>query len=98
MSGSGGDGGYEIVEEPQPGVVDRRLQAIVKGLQGALRKAKLVVLDMAALVGPIEGRASAELEEAFMAPGTLVVAAVRGGVADDAPSLMGPRPASDSAR
>lgn len=42
----------EILEAPKVGVEDRRLQAIVKGLQGALRKAKLVVLDMAFLIAP----------------------------------------------
>jgi hypothetical protein len=42
----------EILEAPKVGVEDRRLQAIVKGLQGALRKSKLVVLDMAFLVAP----------------------------------------------
>lgn len=42
----------EIVETPKVGVEDRRLQVIVKGLQGALRKSKLVVLDMAFLVEP----------------------------------------------
>ena len=44
--------GDELVEEPALGIQDRRLQAIVKGLQGALRKARLVVLDMAFLVEP----------------------------------------------
>jgi hypothetical protein len=46
------EGDLAIVEEPLVGVEDKRLQHIVKGLQGALRKAKLVVLDMAFLVEP----------------------------------------------
>ena len=46
------DGALEILETPKVGVEDRRLQAIVKGLQGALRKSKLVVLDMAFLIAP----------------------------------------------
>jgi hypothetical protein len=41
-----------LFEEPKVGVEDRRLQLIVKGLQGALRKRRLVVLDAAFLVGP----------------------------------------------
>jgi hypothetical protein len=40
-----------LAEEPKVGVEDRRLQLIVKGLQGALRKRRLVVLDAAFLVG-----------------------------------------------
>lgn len=48
------DGGLLIVEEPQPGVVDRRLQHLVKALQGGLRKARLVVLDLAAALSPLE--------------------------------------------
>ncbi len=48
-----------IVHEPHMGVSDRRLQAIVKGLQGKLRKEKLVVLDMAYLAMPIADVASA---------------------------------------
>jgi hypothetical protein len=39
--------------EPQMGVADRRLQAIVKGLQGKLRRERLIVLDMAFLAQPI---------------------------------------------
>ncbi len=46
------EGALEILEAPKVGVEDRRLQAIVKGLQGALRKSKLVVLDMAFLIAP----------------------------------------------
>ncbi len=45
-------GALIVVEEPRMGVEDRRLTHIVKGLQGALRKAKIVVLDMAVLVQP----------------------------------------------
>jgi hypothetical protein len=44
--------GTAVVEEPVMGVKDRRLQSIVKGLQGALRKARLIVLDMAFVAGP----------------------------------------------
>ncbi|HEU4406746.1 MAG TPA: hypothetical protein VFS43_15880 [Polyangiaceae bacterium] len=40
-----------LFEEPKVGVEDRRLQLIVKGLQGALRQRRLVVLDAAFLVG-----------------------------------------------
>jgi hypothetical protein len=40
-----------LFEEPKVGIEDRRLQLIVKGLQGALRKRRLVVLDAAFLVG-----------------------------------------------
>lgn len=39
-----------LFEEPKVGIEDRRLQLIVKGLQGALRKRRLVVLDAAFLV------------------------------------------------
>jgi hypothetical protein len=46
----------EIVEEPLAGVEDRRLRTLVKGLQGALRKKGLTLLDMAFLVQPVEGR------------------------------------------
>ena len=46
------EGALEMLEAPKVGVEDRRLQSIVKGLQGALRKSKLVVLDMAFLVAP----------------------------------------------
>jgi hypothetical protein len=38
-----------IVEEPMGGVVDGRLRGAIKGLQGALRKAGLTLLDMAFL-------------------------------------------------
>ena len=66
------DEGLTIVEEPQAGVVDRRLQHIIKGLQGALRKAKLVVLDLAAVLRPIEGATrSAELAVCFDEPVSL---------------------------
>ncbi len=43
------DGALEIVEQPIVGFDDRRLQAIVKCLQGALKKARVVVLDLAFL-------------------------------------------------
>ncbi len=52
----------EIVEEPLAGVEDRRLRTMVKGLQGALRKAGFTLLDMAFLVERLVGRA----EEAFV--------------------------------
>ncbi len=39
--------GASICEQPIAGVEDRRLQLIVKGLQGALKKLKVIVLDMA---------------------------------------------------
>jgi hypothetical protein len=45
----------QIVEEPLAGVEDRRLRTMVKGLQGALRKKNLTLLDMAFLVQPLEG-------------------------------------------
>ena len=38
-----------LEEAPRVGVEDRRLQGIVKGLQGALRKARLIVVDAAFL-------------------------------------------------
>jgi hypothetical protein len=46
----------EIVEAPVLGVEDVRLRAMVKGLQGALRKARLTLLDMAFLAKPLEGK------------------------------------------
>jgi hypothetical protein len=64
------EGGTVILEEPQAGVIDRRLQGIVKGLQGALRKERLVVLDLAALLPPLEPP-SAQLEEAFLETASL---------------------------
>jgi hypothetical protein len=54
--------GVEIVEEPLAGVEDRRLRTMVKGLQGALRKSALTLLDMAFLLQPLEGA----LQEAFV--------------------------------
>lgn len=45
----------EIVEEPMAGVEDRRLRTMVKGLQGALRKSGLTLLDMAFLGQRLEG-------------------------------------------
>jgi hypothetical protein len=45
----------EIVEEPMAGVSDRRLRDMVKGLQGALRKSGLTLLDMAFLGARLEG-------------------------------------------
>jgi len=66
------DEGVVVVTEPQAGVVDRRLQHIVKGLQGALRKARLVVLDLSAVLSPIpEAGASNELTAAFDEPPSL---------------------------
>ena len=62
-------GGTVIELEPQAGVVDRRLQGIVKGLQGALRNARLVVLDLAALLLPVDApEPSPELVDAFDEP------------------------------
>ena len=57
--------GAELVEEPVLGVVDRRLAHIVKGLQGALRKANLVVLDMAFLVEPVGAGSQDEFTRAY---------------------------------
>jgi hypothetical protein len=48
------DGALVVTFEPQPGVVDRRLQPIVKGLQGALRRARFTVLDLAMALGPVD--------------------------------------------
>ncbi len=48
------DDGVLIACEPQAGVVDRRLQHIVKGLQGALRRARLIVLDLGATLTPLD--------------------------------------------
>lgn len=61
----------EIVEEPMAGVVDRRLREMVKGLQGAVRKATLTLLDMAFLTQPVEGRAQAAFERDFAEQPTL---------------------------
>jgi len=55
----------EIVEEPLAGVVDRRLRTMVKGLQGALRKADLTLLDMAFLVERLAGPAQAAFVRDF---------------------------------
>lgn len=64
--------GTLIASDPRPGVVDRRLQGIVRGLQGALRRAGLVVLDLAAVLAPVEGAsASAELSATFGEPVSL---------------------------
>jgi len=52
------DGSIAIEEDRLVGVEDKRLRHIVKGLQGALRKARWVVLDMAFLIqAPPEARA-----------------------------------------
>jgi hypothetical protein len=64
------DGALSLVEEPVLGVEDRRLQAIVKGLQGALRKAKLVVLDMAFLVQVVSGPDQPEFARMYGGPPT----------------------------
>jgi hypothetical protein len=53
----------EIVEEPISGVQDVRLRAMVKGLQGALRKARFTLLDMAFLATPLEGEQGAYVQE-----------------------------------
>jgi hypothetical protein len=55
----------DIEEEPVLGVEDRRLQSIVKGLQGALRKARLVVLDMAFLVDEVSSPDQAEFASMY---------------------------------
>jgi len=62
---SDGRVGLEIVEEPCAGVEDPRLRAMVKGLQGALRKAGLTLLDMAFLVAPVLGSAQVEFVRDF---------------------------------
>lgn len=59
-----------LFEEPKVGVEDRRLQLIIKGLQGALRKRRLVVLDAAFLVGSPPAELSAGLGDA-QAPSTV---------------------------
>jgi hypothetical protein len=56
-SRGGSAASLEIVEEPLAGVEDRRLRTMVKGLQGALRKKGLTLLDMAFLVQPVAGGA-----------------------------------------
>jgi hypothetical protein len=62
-------GGLAILEEPIVGINDRRLQLVVKGLQGALRKTKLVVLDMAFVAQPPPTNAvQGAYEEAFGQP------------------------------
>ncbi len=55
--------GLAIVFDPQPGVIDRRLQLPVKGALGALRKARVVVLDLGATLAPLglEGDGDASL-------------------------------------
>jgi hypothetical protein len=58
----------EIVEEPISGVQDVRLRAMVKGLQGALRKARFTLLDMAFLATPLEGQQEAYVQEFREAP------------------------------
>jgi hypothetical protein len=58
----------EIVEEPLLGVEDPRLRPMVKGLQGALRKARLTLLDMAFLSTPVEGDQKAFVERFAEAP------------------------------
>jgi hypothetical protein len=66
--------GAVVLYEPQPGVVDRRLQHVIKGLQGALRKHGLVVLDLAAMLSPLEGHEPSgerELNESFDEPVSL---------------------------
>jgi hypothetical protein len=60
----GGDH-VEIVEEPMAGVEDRRLASIVKGLQGALRREGLTLLDMAFLSGVVEGPPQRAFEAEF---------------------------------
>ena len=52
--------GLTIEERPCLGVEDRRLQLIVKGTQGFLQHQKLVTLDMAYLVEPLEGASGSE--------------------------------------
>ena len=50
-----GEGLSLLTEETRVGVVDPRLALIVKGVQGALRKEHLVVLDAAFLTQPVVG-------------------------------------------
>jgi hypothetical protein len=52
--------GTTIEERPCLGVEDRRLQLIVKGTQGFLQHQKLVTLDMAYLIEPLEGASGGE--------------------------------------
>lgn len=47
-------GGVYIEERRAVGVVDRRLQLFVKATQGLLRSLKIVTLDAAFLVEPLE--------------------------------------------
>ena len=64
--------GAVVLYEPQPGVIDRRLQHVIKGLQGALRKQGLVVLDLAAMLSPLEGlEPPGDLAESFDEPASL---------------------------
>jgi|GEM_PF-1294095 len=63
---------FAIEEERVVGVADKRLQHVVKGLQGALREARWVVLDMAFLAGDAGGEARQEAYEArYGAPPSL---------------------------
>jgi len=52
------EAGIVVVHEPRPGVVDGRLRHIVRGLQGVLRKARIVVLDLVVVLQPIDGDAN----------------------------------------
>jgi hypothetical protein len=63
-----GDGGAAVVLEPLLGVEDTRLRSMVKGLQGALRAARLTLLDMAFLARPLEGEQKAFHERFHDAP------------------------------
>jgi hypothetical protein len=53
MRASSSPDDLEIADEPVLGVEDLGLRSIVKGLQGALRKARLTLLDMAFLATPL---------------------------------------------
>lgn len=58
-----GDGARLVVEHPQAGVENRDLRLLVTGLQGMLRRARIVLLDFAFLLQPFGGGG----DEAFTA-------------------------------
>jgi len=58
-----GGGARLVAEHPQAGVEDRDLRILVTGLQGMLRKARIVLLDFAFLLQPF----GAGQDEAFAA-------------------------------
>jgi hypothetical protein len=59
-----GDGVRLVAEHPQAGVEDRDLRMLVTGLQGMLRKARIVLLDFAFLLQRFD---DARSDEAFAA-------------------------------